>query len=88
LAVARQVKTTRIVVAVGVLFAVYFPAAFWLKYSYAPPRGPPGAISKLTYFRKLDDSGIAFISYLYKLRDFADANDGRRARTLRPASTL
>jgi hypothetical protein len=75
LAVACRVKTTKIVVAVGVLFAVYFPAASWLKYSYVPPQGPPGAISKLTYFGKFDDSGIAFISYLYKLRDIADTND-------------
>lgn len=72
-AVAYEVKTTTIMVAVGALFAVYFPIAVWLKYSHAP-QGPPGSVWKLIYFRKFDDSRIVFASYADKLRDVADTN--------------
>jgi hypothetical protein len=75
LAVAHQIKTTTILAAVGALFVVYFPIALWLKYSYTPSPGPPGSVWKLMYFRKFDDSGIAFVSYVDRLRDVADASD-------------
>jgi hypothetical protein len=75
LAVAYQIKTTTILAAVGALFVVYFPIALWLKYSYAPPPGPPGSVWKLIYFRKFDDSGIVFVSNVAKLRDVGDSSD-------------
>jgi hypothetical protein len=71
----QHIKATTILAAVGALFVVYFPIALWLKYSYAPPRGPPGAIWKLIYFRKYDDSGVAFISYDKKLREIGDTEE-------------
>jgi hypothetical protein len=71
-AVTDGPKTTTVMLAAGALFVVYFPIALWLKYSYVPPRGPPGAVWKLIYFRNYDDSGVAFISYDKKLRELGD----------------
>lgn len=68
-------KTSTVLLATGVLFAVYFPVAIWLKTSFVPPRGPPGAVWKLIYFRKYDDSGVAFISYDKKLRGIGDTEE-------------
>ena len=69
------VKTTTLMFAAGALFVVYFPIALWLKYSYVPPPGPPRSVWKLMHFRKFDDSGVAFLSYVDRLGNLGDTPD-------------
>jgi hypothetical protein len=74
-AVTDRPKTTTVMLATGLLFAVYFPVALWLKYSYVPPPGPPGSAWKLIYFKKYDDSGVAFFSFNKKHREIGDTEE-------------
>jgi hypothetical protein len=63
-------KTATIALAIAGLFTVYFPAALWLKYSYEPPKGPPGSVRRLIYFQEF--GGHGFMSYAQSLHDLAD----------------
>jgi hypothetical protein len=55
-----------------VLFAIYFPVAWWLKVSYVPWVLPPGAIRLVEPFRSYDNSKIAFVAVTPALDDLSD----------------
>jgi hypothetical protein len=52
---------SKLTLAALVLGAVYFPLALWLKYSYVPPKLPPGAIQMMVRsFNRYSGGGFAF----------------------------
>jgi hypothetical protein len=72
---ARPSKRELLGLAVGALFAVYFPAALWLKYSYEPPKGPPGGVSQLarSFHKYSDAGGFGFSSPTFRLNGISDS---------------
>jgi hypothetical protein len=71
-----QNETKSVALALGALFAVYLPSALWLKNSYEPPRGPPGAVQQLSYFRKFGGAdGYAFLALAQRLRQASDTEN-------------
>ncbi len=62
--------------AVGLLFAAYFPIAITLKNSYDPlGGGPPGTVWRLVYFQKAENSGHAFTNLTRVLREVSDTQE-------------
>ena len=56
-----------------VLFAIYFPVAWWLKSSYVPIQGPPADAIRLTGpFDSFNNSKIAFVAAAPGLDSLSD----------------
>ena len=75
----------RVLLAVAVLLSVYFPAAFWLRNTYQPAKGPPGGVHKLakTFYKWSGRDGYAFSGVLpFQLDALADDNVNRERSPL------
>jgi hypothetical protein len=62
-------------IAIGLAaFAVYFPVALWLKYSYVPPAAPPGSVLELKrpFGRFTAAESFAYYAATPSLNDKAD----------------
>jgi hypothetical protein len=68
-------KSTRVVIAAAaVIFAVYVPAALWLKRSYVEPFKPAGEIIRLERpFLKVEGSDLAFAARVPHLEELSDS---------------